>query len=49
MQKSSHLNTILLLITVDMIERFSVDDILKMKNEISEVIGFEYRGMFIYK
>ena len=29
------------LITIDMLERFSVDDILKMKNEISEVMGFE--------
>ncbi len=29
------------LITIDMLEKFSIDDILKMKNEISEVIGFE--------
>lgn len=29
------------LITVDMLSRFSVEDILKMKDEISEVIGFE--------
>jgi len=29
------------LITIDMLTKFSVDDILKMKDELSEVMGFE--------